>query len=190
MKDVLSEKALHALHEEGFVRTGILLPELLIHRICSLYNSMPASLSNWHYFLTSSLSNYSDIKNWNDFKTRFVRKLMPWRVQRHVREKIYDKSIFGSSEVLQPVLEECIRQGLASHFGKIPLLVGHDTYLENSRHKTTFGYHTDSFGWEIFYQTGDDVTAYIALQDLNAQSGGRLYVEHHANKNMQYKDRN
>lgn len=61
MKDVLSENALQALYEEGFVRTGIHLPELLINRICSLYNSMPASLTNWGYFQTSCLSNYYDI---------------------------------------------------------------------------------------------------------------------------------
>jgi hypothetical protein len=75
-------------------------------------------------------------------------------------------------------------------FDEIPLLVGHDIYLESTKKKRTFGFHSDGFGSEIFFQTGDDLSLYIPLHDLKESTGGRLFVERQANRSVWHKDRN
>jgi len=101
-----------------------------------------------------------------------ARKWKARSIHRGVRKHIYDKSIYGSSESLPLVLRECLDRGLADHRGEIPLLVGHDIYLESDRNKRTFGYHEDRFGWPIFYQTEDDVSFYIPLRGVSEDTGG------------------
>ena len=50
--------------------------------------------------------------------------------------------------------------------------MGHDIYLEKTPNHSGFHYHEDGFSWEIFYQTGDDLTLFIPLCDLNKETGG------------------
>ena len=190
MYDVLSPESLDAFYNEGFVRTGIQLSDRLLDRIQHFFGHLPPSSSNWSYFRTRCLSHYDDLAGWQDLKSRAIRKFAPWIVHRQVRRDIYNKSIYGSSEILPAVLEACLARGLARHLGTLPLLVGHDIYLENSGNKRTVGFHHDGFGWEIFYQTGDDLTLYIPLQDLSADSGGRLFVERHPQQSSLHGDRN
>jgi hypothetical protein len=73
---VLSKNSEQILYEEGYVRTGIYLPDVLINRMRNQFNGIPAFLTNWGYFQASCLSNYNDIKNWNDLKTRLAWKFM------------------------------------------------------------------------------------------------------------------
>ena len=102
----------------------------------------------------------------------------------------YDKTIFGSTDLLPLVLNECITNDVGSCLGDVPLLVGHDIYLENSRDKTSFGFHEDGFDWDNFYQSGDDLSFYIPLVDLTEETGGRLHVEQNGDKTVRYRDWN
>jgi len=188
VKGVLGDKGLRELNETGFVRTGIVLPGSVVSRVYEMYRRMPASDSNWSFFELNSLAN--EVQGWRGTARQLVRNWAPWLVHFRVRKTIYDKSIYGSSDALPIVLRECLSQGLAGYLGDIPLLVGHDIYLEHDRHKSTFGFHEDGFGWDIFFQTGDDLSLYIPLQDLTEGTGGRLVVERHANKSVRYGERN
>ncbi len=154
-----------------------------------MYERMPALASNWSFFQVKSLANYS-VRGWKGLARRLVRKWTTWRWHLHVRRTLYDKSIYGSSDALPLVLQECLSQGIAGYLGDIPLLVGHDIYLEHDRGKRAFGFHEDSFGWDIFFQTDDDLSLYIPLHDLTESTGGRLLVERHPNRSVRYRDRN
>ena len=88
------------------------------------------------------------------------------------------------------VLQVCLDSGLSESLGEVPLLIGHDILLEGTKAHSNFGFHDDGFGWDIFFQTGDDLTLYVALQDMNARTGGRLLVERRPERNIQYHDRN
>ena len=68
--------------------------------------------------------------------------------------------------------------------------MGHDIYLEKTPNHSGFHYHEDGFSWEIFYQTGDDLTLFIPLCDLNKETGGRLLVEHHPKQSVLHPERN
>ena len=182
MKKVLSDEALRELKKQGFVRTGIHLPAPMVAMLRELYDGMSPASSNWSYFMLMTLSHYSE----GGLKGLMSRLFMKWKARsmhRRVRATMHEKSIYGSSEALPSVLHECLAQGLAAHLGEIALLVGHDIYLESDRNKKMFGYHEDSFGWEIFYQTEDDLTLYIPLRELSENSGGRLIVDRHPDRN-------
>ena len=154
-----------------------------------MYERRPASDSNWVFFELDSLSDFGP-RGWRPLARRIARKLAPWIVHLHIRRNLYRKTIFGSSRVLPRFLQECLDQGLARYLGNIPLLVGHDIYLEHDRNQATFGCHSDGFGWSIFFQTDDDLSLYVPLQDLTESSGGRLLVERHPKKSVLYEGRN
>ena len=200
MKGVLSEKALREVNDKGFVRTGIRLPDSVLARVHETYDRMAPSDSNWGLFHVNALTSSRGFplrkvyrrarRSYHHVKALAITgKFPPWKLHGRAR-RAYDKSIFGFSEALPLVLRECLSQGLACHLGDIPLLVGHDIYLEHDRHKKTFGFHHDGFGWDIFYQSGDDLSFYIPLVDLTESSGGRLLVEAHPSRSVLYEDRN
>ena len=189
MQGVLSDKSLELYNENGFVRTGIVLPGALQSRILDHFYALPPSSTNWGLFRVLTLQNHPD-RGMKGLKSRASRSWKSWRARRRVMSKIYDKSIYGSSPVLKPVLEHCLANGLASHLGDIPLLVGHDIFLECTDDKETFGFHEDGFGWEIFYQTEDDVTLYFPLCELSETTGGRLKVDTNPTRHFIYSARN
>ena len=185
MNGILSDKARHDWERNGYIRTGINLSEDLISGIAGHYRSLPSSASNWSYFLTRSLSHCNESK-WKSM----VRVLRAQTIHRRVRKTVYDKSIYGTSPLIKPVVNYCLEAGLTRHLADTPLMVGHDIFLESDGSKKTFGYHEDNFGWEIFFQTEHDITLFIPLHDLSKESGGRLIVESDPGRNDRHQDRN
>ena len=57
MRSVLSESSYAEFRSQGFVRTGLMLPEADLDQIRAQYQSMPASLSNWSYFASNAGSD-------------------------------------------------------------------------------------------------------------------------------------
>ena len=88
------------------------------------------------------------------------------------------------------VLNECMVQGLAAQLAGHYLLVAHDIFLENSSKETSFGIHEDGWSLEIFYQTDEDLTVYIPLQDTVASTGGRLLVDPTFEASPRHRQRN
>ncbi len=189
MRRVLSDDALRKFNANGHVRTGIRLGHDLLSRLQDHYRLAPRLANNLGYFETMALA-FTYGRDWRGWPRRIARKWAPWMVHMHYRKKVYGKACYGSSDLLAPVLRECLAQGLANCFGEIGLLVGHDIYLEKTPNHSGFHYHEDGFSWEIFYQTGDDLTLFIPLCDLNKETGGRLLVEHHPKQSVLHPERN
>jgi hypothetical protein len=187
MKTVLSDAAADSLYETGLVRTPIRLPPGLIERILKYYGALPLSVSNFGAFAPVCISQFSDNAD-EKFKVLFP-ELQTAATDEDSTE-LYDKSIFSTSPMLGPVLDECIVQGLRDHLGDVDLLAGHDIYFESARNRSTFGFHYDPNAFSIFHQSGDDVTIYIALQTLSPETGGRLLVERHSNRGLAFEERN
>lgn len=189
MKSILSTRALERFNSTGFVRTGISIPDFLLGQISDMYGRIPATASNWKYFFRDPASRSSAFGRRHLSKS-ILRKLRSWRRGPSVPRNPYEKSIYGSSRMIPLVLNRCLEHGLSEFLGEVPLLVGHDILLEGSRDHSSFGLHHDGFGWDIFFQTGDDLTLYIPLQDLNEETGGRLCVESHPMESALFEDRN
>ncbi len=190
MDQVLSSEALADFNANGFVRPGLVLPAPLLEGIRENYAGMPSSLSNWSDFEGNVIKHKGD---WRALKAsvRVALQALKYR-PRHERDskKLYEKALFGSTGVLPVVLQACLDAGLSRSLGDVPLLVGHDLLLEASKHDANFGFHDDGFGWDVFFQTGDDLTVYVALQDMNAKTGGRLRVERSPQQSVLFQDRN
>ena len=189
MENILSNHALESLNRDGYVRTNIRLSKTLSDEIRLHFKQVAPQASNWSFFYLNSLHQHA-LPRWKLLVFRLKKMLAAKALHQAILGRRYDKTIFGSSSLLPSVLKECIANNIGTHFGDVPMIVGHDIYLENSRERTSFGFHEDGFGWDNFYQSGDDLSFYIPLVDLTAETGGRLYVEQNGDKTVRYRDWN
>lgn len=203
MRSCLSESAFQEFRQAGCVRPGIRLPEATLNQIRRHYDAVPAGQSNWHCFLIHQILDrgpglrgrlrrlFSRVdRRW----THWIGPRLAYWLGPDWSRKLYTKSLYSSSELLTLVLGHCLACGLADHLSGIPFLVGHELYLESNPSTKTFGdlnqVHHDGFVWDMFYQTGDDLSLYIPLHDLNEETGGRLMVEPNPVASSLYPSRN
>ena len=189
MKAVLSEEAYAEFRAQGFVRTGLTLPGEVLDSIHEEYGRMPASLSNWSYFESGAIAKPGD-RGLRSRLVRLARSFWPRAQSSSSTPRIYEKSIYGSTSLIPLVLGNLLDQGLGSQLGEVSFLAAHDILLEGTKDDYNFGFHDDGFGWDIFFQTGDDVTIYIALQDMDESTGGRLPVELDPERSILFAERN
>lgn len=123
MKGVLSDNALEEYNRNGFVRTGLHLEPATVQTIRAQYRAMPATASNWSYFMLKDLSHYAE-GGWGEFIANIQRKLKARKIHRQIRNTVYGKSIYGTSDIVSEILEECVEGGLASFFPKSRSLSG------------------------------------------------------------------
>ncbi len=190
MQAVLSEAAFQEYRQTGCVRPGIRLPEETLNHVRRHYDAIPAGQSNWHCFLIHQVQDRGRglRGRLRRLLSKVERRWTGWLGPRLAywlgpdwSRKLYTKSLYSSSELLSLVLGHCLAQGLAEQLSGVPFLVAHELYLESSPRTRTFGdlnqVHQDGFVWDMFYQTGDDLSLYIPLHELNEETGGRLMVE-------------
>ncbi len=189
MEKILSNQALEGFNRDGYVRTNIRLSQTLTDEIRRHFKQVSPQASNWSFFYLNSLHQYA-LPRWQILLFRLKKMLAAKALHKAILGRQYDKTIFGSTDLLPSVLNECIANNIGTNLGDVPLLVGHDIYLENSRDRTSFGFHEDGFGWDSFYQSGDDLSFYIPLVDLTEETGGRLHVEQNGDKTVRYRDWN
>lgn len=191
MESILSATALDEYGWNGFFRPGIMLPAALTDRIKEVFRSPDAKGSNWSHFRTLAprsagplgyrLTNRLASSEWRPRNRR---------IHRTIRRDTYVRNYFGTSELLLPVLNECMAQGLGKQFKENHLLVSHDYFLENSSNQGGFGPHEDGWNVETFYETDDDLALYVQLQDVTEATGGRLMVDPGFRKRTAFRDRN
>ena len=187
MHKVLSSDALEEFNANGFVRPGIVLPALLLQQIRDSYANIPPASSNWSYFEDNTIRRKG---LWLGLKASVRRGLRSLQRRRVSSATLYEKTLYGSTKCLPTILQWCLDAGLGRKLGEIPFLAGHDLLLEGGKSDQNFGFHDDGFGWDIFFQTGDDLTIYVAFQEMNAETGGRLCVERSPEDSILFQDRN
>ena len=171
---------------KGFVRTGLALSGEALSAIRDVYRAMPQSESNWSYFRSNVDAKLGD----RGRLKRFLGPLIPRRQATQTHARIYTKSIYGSTAMLPMVLHQLRTQGLQDYLADMSFLTAHDILLEGTKDDHSFGFHHDGLGWDISFQTGDDVTIYVAMQDLNSVTGGRLSVARHPEDSVLLEERN
>lgn len=203
MKAVLSESAFQEFQQMGYIRPGLCLSQDVLSRVREFYRAMPFGSSNWHCFLVHQVLDRDPslrgtlrrlLARLNRRWTRWLGPRLAHWLQPQWSRRLYKKAIYTSSELLNLVLGECLASGLAQYLSEIPFLVAHELYLESDPKTMTFGdlneVHHDGFVWDMFYQTGDDISLYIPLHDLTQETGGRLMVDPRAVESSLYPTRN
>lgn len=189
MDNILSQNTWQDFSSNGFARSGITLMPATQAKLLQLMDSSNIEGSPWSSFLLSSDrlvgSNYG-VEEWMTKDEGAIEMIH----ESFNRQNLYSRSLYGMSKVLTGVLDECLSNGLADAFSVDQLLVCHDMFLEGGADKKGFGFHEDGQGLELFYNTDDDVTLFIPLQELNALTGGRLMVDPGFRQSVRYQKRN
>jgi hypothetical protein len=202
MDNIFSGEAWEEFRKNGFVKPGIALSPTTVKALRQLLHSPRTDGSPWSSFFTHADGRARDIqygagssgriRNWMTQSLRtLVAKHVPSLIHRRIAKRnLYSQSTFGTSNVLKTVLDELMAQGLARYITGNHLLVAHDIFLENSSDQNGFGFHDDGWSLEIFYNTDDDLSIYIQLQDVDESTGGRLLVEPDFETSARFRHRN
>lgn len=178
MDNIFNDQTWEEYKKNGYVRTGLNLSPNTLETIRQLLKSTPKG-SPWSSFIFHADKKFQlPSRKWLTRIINTIRyKYFPFLIHRTIKREVYCQSVFGNSKMLELVLEECLKLGITKNLAKNHLLVGHDIFLENSSEQQGFGFHEDGFSLELFYNTDDDLSVYIPLQDVDESTGGRLYVD-------------
>ena len=180
MQQLLSRQAYQEINEHGYFKPGIKLDQSYITQALEIFASYTERDSNFGYHYSNQITNYSKADNISDFFKKFLNRNFPVILAKKYRTNIYSKCVFDSSPLMPVFMQACIDRGLTDAFADKDILLSHDILFESGRQDNMFGFHYDPFSWDVYYQSGDDLTLYMPLQDLNEYSGGRLLVERNA----------
>jgi hypothetical protein len=202
MDNIFNADAWEEFRGKGFVKPGITLSPTTLDAVRELIRSprtkgSPVSSFRLHADGRVGEGLYGAhsgqrIRNWMTLALRpIVARHFPSLIHRHFSQRnFYSRTCYPASDVLPTVLDEFMALGLAKQLTANHMLTGHDLFLENSSDQKGFGLHADPWSLEIFYSTDDDVSAYIQLQDVNEQTGGRLMVDPTFETSLRFRHRN
>jgi len=190
MKQLLSPQAYQEINEHGYFKPGIKLDQSYITQAREVFASYTETDSNFGYHYSNTIDNYSKPTSLSDGVKKFFNRNFPVILAKKYRTNIYSKCVFDTSPFMSVFMQACINRGLTDAFADKDILLSHDILFESGPQDNMFGFHYDPFSWDVFYQSGDDLTIYMPLQDLNEHSGGRLLVEKNAHAIDNFATRN
>ena len=190
MKQLLSAQAYQELSQHGYFKPGIKLEQSYITQAREVFASYTTKDSNFGYYYSNVISNYAKPKNLRHFWGNFLNRHFPALEARKEQFRRYSKCVFDTSSFMPIFIQACLDRGLTDSFADKNFLLSHDVLFESDRQDSTFGFHYDPFSWDFFLQSGDDLTLYMPLQDLNEESGGRLWVEKFSQDQDKFATRN
>tara|TARA_E500000178_G_scaffold290073_1_gene293433 strand:+ start:293 stop:1294 length:1002 start_codon:yes stop_codon:yes gene_type:complete len=191
VQNILTQQAYEQIIQNGYFQPGIILSQHILDQLQQVFLNTPKKNTNVGYHWVSSIDTYTSSNTAKEFFTKFINRKFPAiNGRKHMTHNAYNKWVHGSSQALPIFWQACIQQGIVSAAIQKSLLISHDIIAENNINDSMFPMHYDGFSWSLFYQSGDDLTFYVPLQDLNEQSGGRILVERNVDQSENYHSRN
>lgn len=180
----LSSAVLDQILECGYYKPNLFISGKLRDKARAFYSSFPNGYSNYGYHRKYSFTNSESdvaqaVKQDEDTTVR----------DRDDQPNFYSRNIATTSHLTYEMLRALLEGGIASILGDIPLLIGHEEYLECSMDDSNYGFHFDPYSFNLFYQHMDDLTIYIPFVDMTEETGGRLFVQQDLNSNEFYQYR-
>ena len=170
MKNYLNSNVLDHLAHFGFYKPNLSIPDALISQCLDFYSTYPQGYSNFGYHHEYTFFNLWS-KNIDSDKSKPVLDL----VDPH---NLYSRNIFTTSKITKVILQALIDADFLSLLADdVPLLVGHEVYLEGTSSHQTYGFHFDPYSPNVFYQHMDELSIYIPFCDMTEETGGRLFVQ-------------
>ena len=181
---ILSTTVLDQLLECGYYKPNLFISSKLRDKARVFYSSFPNGYSNWGYHNKCSFANRLSEA------AEGVRQDQDTTVRDHDDQpNFYSRNIHTTSHITYEMLRALLEGGIASILGDIPLLIGNEEYLECSMGDSKYGFHYDSYSFNLFYEHMDDLSIYIPFVDMTEETGGRLFVQPDVNSNEFYKYR-
>ena len=170
MQNILTEQACQQITENGYFKPGIILSGQTLDQLQQVFLNTPKKNTNVGYHWVSSIDAYTSSNSVKEFFIKFINRKFPAiNGRKHMTHHAYSKWVHSSSPAIPIFWQACIEQGIATTAIRKSLLISHDIIAENDINDSTFPMHYDGFSWSLFYQSGDDLTFYVPLQDLNEQ---------------------
>jgi hypothetical protein len=175
MFDVLKERYFHEHYNNGFVESGITLPDTLVDEIKQHYLAKNRGHNDFpKFFVNNEHQAYLEgrvlgtvLNTFPGFGKKLVKKFY---------DKAYDKAVYCEQAYVEKVLQYLVDQGFPKFFKTRYMVAAYDMYLRNNHHSPAAGIHTDLPNFHHFYETENDLSIYIPLVDLDQDNGGRLSV--------------
>ncbi len=176
MQNILTTQAFNEYFNNGYINTGVTLPDTLITAMKNHYKNVAEARNDYpQYFTDNEHQAYLESK-----VTGFLFSLFP-KLAKHMVSKLYSKSYNKAIHLEQVFIEQIcstLLQHAFQHFFKTRYLVAsYDIYLGNDHnHRSFIDIHSDIPNFHHFYETENDITLYIPLIDVNETNGGRLFI--------------
>jgi hypothetical protein len=175
MLDILKEPHFKEHYRNGFLETGISLPDGLVDDIKAHYGAISAGHNDFpKFFVNNEHQAYLEGK-----ALGFVLNTFPGLGRNLVKkfyDKAYHKAVYCEQAYIGKILDHLLANDFQRFFRTRYIVAAYDMYLRNDHQCPAAGIHTDLPNFHHFYETENDLSLYIPLVDLDEENGGRITV--------------
>lgn len=176
MQSILNTQYFNEYFTNGFIDTGVSLPDGLLEDMKSHYKNVAEVRNDYpQYFTKNEHQAYLEGKI-----TGSLFSLLPGLANKMVTKlysKSYNKAIHLEQAFIEKVCSHLLQQNCQRFFKTRYIVASYDIYLGNDHnHRSFIDIHSDIPNFHHFYETENDITVYIPLIDVNEDNGGRLAI--------------
>lgn len=175
MLNVLNDSHFSEYYRNGFVETGITLPDDLVDDIKRHYLAKAAGHNDFlKFFANNEHQAYLEGRAVGFFFNAFPNTAK--KVVKKFYDRAYNKAVYCEQAYIEKVLQHLLENDFQRLFKTRYIVASYDMYLRNSHEQPAAGIHTDLPNFHHIYETENDLSLYIPLVDLDDENGGRLSV--------------
>ncbi|MEE7626351.1 phytanoyl-CoA dioxygenase family protein [Methylobacter sp. Wu8] len=176
MQSILNTQYFNEYFTNGFIDTGVSLPDGLLEDMKNHYKNVAEVRNDYpQYFTKNEHQAYLEGKI-----TGSLFSLLPGLANKMVTKlysKSYNKAIHLEQTFIEKVCSHLLQQNCQRFFKTRFIVASYDIYLGNDHnHRSFIDIHSDIPNFHHFYETENDITVYIPLIDVNEDNGGRLAI--------------
>jgi len=176
MQSILNTQYFNEYFTNGFIDTGVSLPDELLEEMKNHYKNVAEMRNDYpQYFTKNEHQAYLEGNT-----TGFLFSLFPGLANKMVTklyDKSYNKAIHLEQAFIEKVCSHLLQQNAQRFFKTRFMVASYDIYLGNDHnHRSFIDIHSDIPNFHHFYETENDITIYIPLIDVNEANGGRLAI--------------
>lgn len=176
MQSILNTQYFNEYFTNGFIDTGVSLPDGLLEDMKSHYKNVAEARNDYpQYFTKNEHQAYLEGKI-----TGSLFSLLPGLANKMVTKlysNSYNKAIHLEQAFIEKVCSHLLQQNCQRFFKTRYIVASYDIYLGNDHnHRSFIDIHSDIPNFHHFYETENDITVYIPLIDVNEDNGGRLAI--------------
>jgi len=175
MLNILKEPYFREHYANGYVETGMSLPDPLVEEIRGHYATKSLGHNDFpKFFVKNEHQAYME-----GLWFGFIFNTFPKKAQRMLKQfydSSYDKAVYCEQVYIEKVLQYLLDNGFQRFFETRYVIASYDMYLRGNHRSRAAGIHFDLPNFHHIYETENDLSIYIPLVDLDDENGGRITV--------------